>query len=137
MPARYADHLEHSHAFFDWYDDGVFSALVQLVKPLPEIILEAARWYLSVALAELVFVDDVEHSIEAALALGWQTLHFRGAAACEAELLPAALGGPGAARSRAALHLASMARSQRLRLALDQAAAGPPTGASANLKSQF
>lgn len=91
MPAPYADHLERSHAFFDWFDDGVFSARVQLMKPQPAIFQEASRRF-GVAPAELLFIDDVAHNIEAARELGWQGLHFQGAAACEAALPAGALG---------------------------------------------
>ena len=85
MPAPYADHLERSHDFFGWFDDGVFSARVQLIKPQLEIFHEAARRF-GAAPGELLFIDDVVHNIEAARALGWQGVHFQGAAACEAAL---------------------------------------------------
>jgi putative hydrolase of the HAD superfamily len=91
MPAPYADHLERSHDFFAWFEDGVFSARVQLMKPQPEIFNVAARRF-GVAPADLLFIDDVAHNIDAARALGWQGLHFRDAAACEAELPPGTLG---------------------------------------------
>lgn len=90
MPAPYADHLERSHAFFDWFDDGVFSARVQLMKPQAAIFHEASRRF-GVAPSDLLFIDDVAHNIEAARALGWQGLHFQGAAACEAALPPGLL----------------------------------------------
>ena len=91
MPAAYADILERSHDLFAWFDDGVFSARVQMIKPQPAIFHEAARRF-GVAPAELFFIDDVAHNVEAARALGWQGVHFRGAAACEAALPPDALG---------------------------------------------
>jgi HAD superfamily hydrolase (TIGR01509 family) len=90
MPAPYADYLERSHPFFDWFDDGVFSARVQLMKPQPAIFREAAQRF-GVAPAELLFIDDLAHNIDAARALGWQGLHFQGAAACEAALPPGTL----------------------------------------------
>ena len=85
MPAPYADHLERSHDFFEWFDNGVFSARVQLMKPQPAIFREAERRF-GIAPSELLFIDDVAHNIDAARALGWQGLHFQGAAACEAAL---------------------------------------------------
>ena len=91
MPAAYADHLERSHDFFAWFDDGVFSARVQMMKPQPAIFHEAARRF-GLAPAELLFIDDVAHNVDVALALGWQGVHFQGAAACEAALPPRALG---------------------------------------------
>ena len=91
MPAPYADHLERSHDFFDLFDDGVFSARVQLMKPDPAIFREASRRF-GLAPGEMLFVDDVAHNVEAARALGWQALHYRGAAECEAALPPGTLG---------------------------------------------
>ena len=91
MPAPYADHLERSHDFFAWFDDGVFSARVQMMKPQPAIFHEAARRF-GIAPADLLFIDDVAHNIDAARALGWQGVHFQGAAACEAALPAKALG---------------------------------------------
>lgn len=85
MPAPYADHLERTHDFFAWFDDGVFSARVQMMKPEPPIFHEAVRRF-GVAPGELFFIDDVAHNIDAARALGWQGVHFQGAAACEAAL---------------------------------------------------
>jgi len=99
MPAPYADHLERSHDFFAWFDNGVFSSRVQLIKPQPEIFHEAVRRF-GVAPGELLFVDDVAHNIEAARALGWQGVHFQGAAACEAALPAGTLGRSGNAGAR-------------------------------------
>ena len=42
MPAPYADHLERNHAYFDLFDDGVFSARVQKMKPDAAIFDDAA-----------------------------------------------------------------------------------------------
>ncbi len=90
MPAPYADHLERSHDFFAWFDDGIFSARVQLIKPQPAIFHEAARRF-GIAPGELLFIDDVAHNVDTARALGWQGVHFRGAVACEAALPAGAL----------------------------------------------
>jgi putative hydrolase of the HAD superfamily len=90
MPAPYADHLERNHAFFDLFDDGVFSARVQKMKPDAAIFHEAARRF-GRAPAELLFIDDVPHNVDAARTLGWQALHYRGAADCEAALPPGTL----------------------------------------------
>jgi len=94
MPAPYADHLERHHDFFDLFDDGVFSARVQMMKPQPAIFHAAARRF-GLTPAELVFVDDVAHNVAAARALGWQALHFTSAADC-AEALRAPGSGDGA-----------------------------------------
>lgn len=90
MPAPFADHLERTHAFMGWFDDGVFSSRVQLMKPQPAIFHAAARRF-GIAPADLFFIDDVLHNVDAARALGWRALHFRGAADCEAALLPGTL----------------------------------------------
>lgn len=42
MPEPHADHLERNHAFFDLFDDGVFSARVRKMKPDTAIFDEAA-----------------------------------------------------------------------------------------------
>jgi putative hydrolase of the HAD superfamily len=85
MPAPYADHLERSHDFFAWFDDGVFSARVQMIKPQPAIFHEAARRF-GIAPADLLFIDDVAHNIDAARALGWRALQFISAGECAAAL---------------------------------------------------
>ena len=85
MPAPFADHLERSHAFMDWFDDGVFSSRVQLVKPQPAIF-QAASQRFRLAPGELVFIDDLVHNVDAARALGWQAIHFNDARDCEVAL---------------------------------------------------
>lgn len=85
MPAPYARHLEDTHAFMQWFEGGVFSSRVQLVKPEPAIFHEAARRF-AVAPAELLFIDDFAMNVKAARALGWQALHFLSAEQVEADL---------------------------------------------------
>lgn len=89
MPAPYADHLERNHDFFDLFDDGIFSARVQLMKPQPGIFHVAAQRF-GLAPADLVFIDDVAHNIDAARALGWRGVQFTSAADCAAALRAAA-----------------------------------------------
>jgi len=91
MPATYADHLERSHDLFACFEDGVFSARVQLMKPQPAIFREAALRF-GAAPADLLLIDDVAHNVAAARAAGWQALHFMSAAACEAALPLGTLG---------------------------------------------
>lgn len=86
MPAPYAEHLEANHDFFDWFEAGVFSARVQLIKPEPAIFRHAEQVF-GVPGESCIFIDDVSHNVEAARACGWQALHFRDAAACRAELV--------------------------------------------------
>ncbi len=74
MPAPYADHLQAVHPFFAQFEQGIFSAHVQQIKPLPDIFATAqARWPLREA---PVFIDDVQHNIDAAHRHGWQGIRF-------------------------------------------------------------
>ncbi len=85
MPAPYADHLETAHGCASWFDDGVFSARVQAIKPEPEIFEIAARRF-GARPQELLFLDDVPANVAAAQAAGWQAIHFTTAEAAEAAL---------------------------------------------------
>jgi putative hydrolase of the HAD superfamily len=74
MPAGYADHLVRVNPFFSQFDDGIFSAHVQQIKPLPDIFTTAqARWPLR---GQPVFIDDVQHNIDAAEQHGWRGIRF-------------------------------------------------------------
>jgi 2-haloacid dehalogenase/putative hydrolase of the HAD superfamily len=74
MPAGYADQLVRENSFFSQFDDGIFSAHVQQIKPLPDIFATAqTRWPL---LGQPVFIDDVQHNIDAAQLHGWQGIRF-------------------------------------------------------------
>ncbi len=74
MPAGYADHLVRVNPFFSQFDDGIFSAHVQQIKPLADIFSTAqARWPLR---GVPVFIDDVQRNIDAAKQHGWQGIRF-------------------------------------------------------------
>ncbi len=74
MPAGYADHLLRVNRFFSQFEEGIFSAHVQQIKPLPDIFATAqARWPLR---GQPVFIDDVQHNIDAAQQHGWQGIRF-------------------------------------------------------------
>ena len=74
MPAGYADHLVRENSFFSQFEDGIFSAHVQQIKPLPDIFATAqARWPLR---GQPMFIDDVQHNIDAAQQHGWQGIRF-------------------------------------------------------------
>ena len=74
MPAGYADHLVRMNPFFSQFDDGIFSAHVQQIKPKADIFATAqARWPLR---GQPVFIDDVQHNIDAAEQHGWQGIRF-------------------------------------------------------------
>lgn len=85
MPAPYSDHLERTHDFVRWFDDGIFSARVLEAKP-HRAIFEIAQRRFGRAPGELVFLDDHVPNVDAARALGWQAIHFVDAAQAEAEL---------------------------------------------------
>jgi putative hydrolase of the HAD superfamily len=85
MPAPFAETLERRHDFVRGFDDGVFSARVQLVKPDRAIFDLAARRF-GEAPASLVFLDDHLPNVEAARLAGWQALHFVDPASCEQAL---------------------------------------------------
>lgn len=74
MPAPYADHLQAVNPFFAQFEQGIFSAHVQQIKPLPDIFATAKkRWPLRDA---PVFIDDVQHNIDAAQRHGWAAIRF-------------------------------------------------------------
>jgi putative hydrolase of the HAD superfamily len=85
MPAPYADHLEAEHDFLRWFDDGLFSARVQAIKPEPGIFALAAERF-GVPPAELLFFDDVRANVLAARAAGWQAELFTDAATAANDL---------------------------------------------------
>jgi len=85
MPAGYADHLVGNNSFFSQFDDGIFSAHVQQIKPLPDIFATAQeRWPLR---GVPVFIDDVQHNIDAAHRHGWQGIRFETPGQVRAELV--------------------------------------------------
>jgi len=70
------DLLTRKFNFLDLFDVSVFSAEVNLVKPNPEFY----SWMmeqLDVDYPESIFVDDFIENIQAADALGMQTVHFK------------------------------------------------------------
>lgn len=78
MPAPYAERLLREKPFFSAFDDGIFSAHVQRIKP------DAAIYALAVErfglLAQGVwFIDDVQRNLDAAQAHGWQGVRFEAA----------------------------------------------------------
>jgi putative hydrolase of the HAD superfamily len=77
MPAGYAAHLVAHNAFFALFEAGLFSAHVQQIKPLPGIFATAqAQWALQAQGGKPVFIDDVQHNIDAAHAHGWGGIRF-------------------------------------------------------------
>lgn len=64
------------HLFADTFDAIVISGEVGMRKPEPEIFAHATE-LLGLPAEECVFVDDVEHNIKAARALGMRTILHR------------------------------------------------------------
>lgn len=86
MPHRLSRWIEDDHPFADWFEDGIFSARVGLMKPDPAIFdLTVER--LGIAGALPVFIDDAQKNIDAALALGWCGVRFESAAQVRDQLV--------------------------------------------------
>ncbi|MBO9516269.1 MAG: HAD family phosphatase [Variovorax sp.] len=94
MPVPYARVLESRHAFFSWFDGGIFSGDVKIIKPQRGIYeLLAGRYGLQAC--ETVFIDDSAANVAAAREFGWQAIHCdrpsqlaRQLAACVPPYLP-------------------------------------------------
>jgi putative hydrolase of the HAD superfamily len=85
MPVPYARSLERRHAFFEWFDGGLFSGDVLQVKPEPDIYrLLQSRYALQPE--RTLFIDDLQGNIDTARELGWQGIHFQSAAQLRADL---------------------------------------------------
>ena len=74
MPEPFARALERRFDFLQWFDGGIFSSDVKLGKPDPAIYQLLASRYLLDATRTL-FIDDSRANVDAANALGWQTIH--------------------------------------------------------------
>lgn len=61
--------------FTKMMDGGIFSCNVQSIKPEQEIFLHLIHKY-SLIPEECVFIDDRKENVEAALRLGFHTIHF-------------------------------------------------------------
>jgi len=99
MPAPHARILERDQPAIGWFDGGVFSGDVKLIKPQREIFeLLASRYALDATVT--VFIDDALHNVEAARALGWSAVHCTDPAQLAMQLAPwtARLDAPNAAR---------------------------------------
>lgn len=85
MPKPYAEHLEANLGFLRCFRGGLFSAALRMVKPEAAIFRHAEASF-GHEPGDLLFIDDHEANVEAARSLGWQALHFRDPAQCEAAL---------------------------------------------------
>ncbi|WP_235834984.1 HAD family hydrolase [Piscinibacter terrae] len=86
MPIPYAEHLERTQPLKEWFEDGLFSSRIQMVKPEPAIFHRAAQAF-GIAPGESVFIDDFALNVKAAKALGWDAIHFLSSEQCEADLV--------------------------------------------------
>lgn len=86
MPHGLARWIEDDHPFADWFEDGIFSARVSLMKPDPAIF-HALTTGLSVSDPSPVFIDDAQRNIDAACALGWRGVRFETAAQVRDQLV--------------------------------------------------
>lgn len=90
MPGPYAEHLLRHKEFFSAFDDGIFSAQVQRMKPDPAIY-ELANERFGLRGQRPWFVDDVQRNLDAASVLGWRGVRFETAAQLRQQLLGAGL----------------------------------------------
>lgn len=74
MPAPYARALEARHPFFAWFDGGVFSGDVKMIKPQRGIYELLARRH-ALEPAQTIFIDDMLPNVLAAREFGWHAIH--------------------------------------------------------------
>ncbi|RZL95492.1 MAG: HAD family phosphatase [Variovorax sp.] len=85
MPSPYARVLEVRNSFFRWFDGGIFSGDVRMIKPQREIYELLAERY-SLAASDTVFIDDSLPNVVAAREVGWQAIHCETPSALPAQL---------------------------------------------------
>ena len=85
MPLPYSERLLQERDFFRYFDGGVFSGVIGLVKP-ERAIFTHAESALKLTPHNTVFVDDNLHNVLAARERGWQSIQFVDAAQCERDL---------------------------------------------------
>ncbi len=94
MPLETFTYLRERFGFWDLFRGIVISGEIRLVKPQPEIFeYLLARYELSAA--DTILIDDYAVNVEAAQALGLQTVLFTDARRCEQALRPLLLDSPG------------------------------------------
>ena len=75
MPEPYARTLERNHAFLQWFDDGIFSGDIKLIKPDPAIYAAATQRF-NLQGQTTIFIDDSLPNVQAAQAHGWRAVHL-------------------------------------------------------------
>jgi putative hydrolase of the HAD superfamily len=86
MPLPYSERLLQERTFFQYFDGGLFSGVVGLVKPEPAMFARAES-ELELDPDNTVFIDDNLHNVQAARRRGWEAIQFTDAEQCERELL--------------------------------------------------
>ena len=86
MPLGLAQWIEQDHAFFQWFENGIFSARIQQVKPDP-LIFKTAIEHLGLQETTPVFLDDMQRNIDVAVQHGWQGVRFVSASQARQELV--------------------------------------------------
>lgn len=92
MPMELAEWIEREHAFFGWFDGGVFSSRVQQAKPDPAIFHTAVQ-RLGLHGQVPVFLDDMQPNIDVATAQGWHGIRFESAQQAREQLQQVIHGG--------------------------------------------
>ncbi len=87
MPVPYARALEQRAPFLDWFEGGIFSGDVKVLKPQREIYALLADRFGLVG-ANTVFIDDSKANVEAAQAFGWHAIHCEAPSRLAAQLAP-------------------------------------------------
>lgn len=78
MPEPFSQLLETEHPIDQWFEDGIFSARVQAIKPEPAIFGIAQQRF-AAAPQDLLFFDDVPKNVRAAQLAGWHAEHYSSA----------------------------------------------------------
>lgn len=86
MPLPYSERLLQERTFFQYFDGGIFSGVIGLVKP-EQAMFARAESELELDTDNTVFIDDNLHNVQAARRRGWESIHFVDAQQCETELL--------------------------------------------------
>ncbi|RYF73219.1 MAG: HAD family phosphatase [Comamonadaceae bacterium] len=88
MPVPYARALEARVLFLPWFEGGIFSGDVKVLKPERAIYaLLADRFHLEGS--QTVFIDDSLPNVEAARAFGWRAIHCTAPSALPRQLASA------------------------------------------------
>lgn len=85
MPVPYARHLQEQHDFIGCFQSGIFSGIEKLIKPEAAIYALAEQRF-GAKPSELVFLDDHLPNVQAAVARGWNAVHFKDAQQAQTEM---------------------------------------------------